>query len=94
MVRLIIIYHGICCVAIWPEAFTLPYTLRAAKDVRYCMWISIISMWVCRIGCSWVLGEYLGLGLFGVWVAMTLDWVVRVVFFVFRYCRGKWQYQK
>ena len=94
MVRLIIIYHGICCVAIWPEAFTLPYTLRAAKDVRYCMWISIISMWVCRIGCSWVLGEYLGLGLFGVWVAMTLDWVVRVVFFVIRYSRGKWQYQK
>lgn len=45
----IIWYHGICCMLIWPEAFTLPNTLRAASDVKFCMILSIISMWVFRI---------------------------------------------
>ena len=89
-----IIYHGICTFTIWPLSFTLPNTLRAANDVKYCMWVSILSMWICRIGFSWVLGKELGWGVFGVWVAMTLDWVVRAVFFLIRYIRGKWQLQR
>ena len=40
----IIWYHGICCMLIWPEAFTLPNTLRAASGVKFCMILSIISM--------------------------------------------------
>ena len=27
------------------------------------------------------------MGVFGVWVAMVIDWVVRVIFFELRYCR-------
>ena len=90
----IIIYHGICSFIVWPLAFTLANTLRAANDVKYCMWVSILSMWICRIGFSWILGKELGWGVFGVWVAMTLDWVVRAVFFMIRYVRGKWQYKR
>ena len=30
---------------------------------------------------------------FGVWVAMTLDWAVRAVLFLIRYIKGKWQYR-
>ena len=33
----------------------------------------------------------LGLGVFGVWVAMTIDWAVRAVCFLVRYLRGNWQ---
>ncbi len=84
-------YHGIISILIWPEAFTLANTLRAASDVKYCMILSILSMWIFRIGFSYVLGVKLGWGVFGVWVAMTIDWAVRAVLFVVRYRGHKWE---
>ena len=30
----------------------------------------------------------------GVWLAMCLDWVVRAIAFVWRYCSGKWLHKK
>ena len=89
----IIWYHGLCCMLFWPEAFTLANTLRAASDVKYCMIWSIISMWVFRIGFSYVLGVQMQWGVFGVWVAMTVDWAVRAVLFIVRYRGTKWQHK-
>ncbi|MCF0122279.1 MAG: MATE family efflux transporter [Lachnospiraceae bacterium] len=88
-----IIYHGICIFTIWPLSFILSNTLRAANDVKYCMWVSILSVWIFRIGFSLILGKKFGLGVFGVWIAMTLDWVVRAFCFIIRYLFGKWQFQ-
>ena len=90
----IIIFHSICCMLIWPMSFTLPNTLRAAGDAQTTMWISIASMWVFRIGFSFILGKYAGWGVFGVWVAMIIDWCVRSVFMLWRYLSGKWKYKK
>lgn len=90
--RKIIIYHTICCIAIWPLSFTLPNTLRASNDVRYCMIIAIVSMWIFRIFFSFVLGKWMGFGVFGVWIAMTLDWLVRTILFVIRFISRKWQH--
>lgn len=90
LVEWIIIYHAICVVTVWPISFTLPNTLRAANDVKFSMIISIVSMWIFRIGFSFVLGKTLGWGVFGVWVAMTIDWFFRAVCFAMRYVRGKW----
>ena len=88
----ILIYHSACVVTIWPLSFSLPNTLRAAADVKYAMVLSIISMWVFRIGFSIVLGVYLHMGVFGVWVAMTIDWLFRSICFTIRYIRGKWKH--
>ena len=52
------------------------------------------KMWVFRIGFSYILGVNLKMGVFGVWVAMTIDWLFRSIAFVWRYLRGKWQLQK
>ena len=87
----IMIFHSVSCVLIWTPAFTLPSILRATGDAKTCMLISIPCMWIFRIGFSYILGKYFGIGVFGVWVAMVIDWVVRVIFFVLRYCRGKWK---
>lgn len=94
MTEQIILYHAACCVTIWPLSFFLPNTLRAANDVKLTMWVSIGSMWIFRIGFSYVLGKYLGLGVLGIWVAMTIDWLFRGICFFIRYLRGKWQYIK
>ncbi|MDD4844195.1 MAG: MATE family efflux transporter [Anaerotignum sp.] len=83
--------HGICAIIIWPEAFSLASTLRAANDVKFCMIWSVFSMWVFRIVFSYILGVYFEMGLFGVWVAMIIDWCVRAIFFICRYRGTKWQ---
>ncbi len=87
----ILIYHAFCCMAIWPLSFSLPNTLRAAGDVKVTMIVSLVSMWIFRIGFSFLLGRYLQWGVFGIWVAMTIDWLFRAILFVLRYWRGKWQ---
>lgn len=93
MTRQILTYHACCACTIWPMSFSLPNTLRAANDVKITMWISIFSMWIFRILFSYILGEYMGWGVFGIWVAMTIDWLFRAICFTIRYIRGKWQYQ-
>lgn len=97
----LIIYHAICASLIWPAAFTLPSALRAASDVRFPLIVSMFSMWTFRVALSYVFSletvtlfgfsfAGLGLGPLGVWVAMTVDWVFRTIFFVIRYLSGKW----
>ncbi len=80
-------------VMMWPLAFTLPNALRAAGDTMYTMIVSQASMFMCRVACSYLFACSwgLGLGLAGVWAAMVADWVVRTVFFLIRYKRGRWQ---
>ena len=77
---------------IWPISFSLPNVLRAASDVMYTMIIGVGSMWVFRILSGYLLGSVLGMGVFGVWVAMIIDWVVRSVCFLIRYHGGKWKH--
>ena len=87
----ILIYHAVCCLITWPLAFSLPNTLRAAGDVKFTLIVSLVSMWVFRIGFSFFLGQTLQWGVFGTWVAMTIDWLFRAVMFIYRYRSGKWQ---
>ncbi|MDO4260969.1 MAG: MATE family efflux transporter [Eubacteriales bacterium] len=89
--RQILYFHSVGCILLWPLSFCIPCTLRAAGDARVTMWISVFSMWFCRIVMSYVLGKYMGMGVFGVWVAMILDWCVRAVGMLYRYRLGKWR---
>ena len=89
----ILLFHAVAVVTIWPLSFSLPCTLRAAGDVQYTMYMSIFSMWIFRIAFSYVLGKYMGLGVFGIWVAMVIDWIFRAICFVIRYLGGKWKHK-
>ena len=77
----------------WPMAFTLPNSLRAAGDAVFTMVVSLTTMFVCRVALSYVFACSwgLGLGMLGVWLAMFCDWIVRAVFFLWRYWRGSWK---
>ena len=76
----IIIFYCICAAVMWSFSFVLPNALRASNDVKFTMIVSVASMWTFRIGFSFVLGKFLHMGLFGVWVAMVIDWVCRITF--------------
>lgn len=83
--------HSVFAIFMWPLAFVLPNALRAASDAQFTMWVGISSMILMRIGLSWVLCVQLGWGATGVWIAMIMDWVMRISFFVPRYLSGKWK---
>ena len=86
---LIFIHNG-CAMLFWPMAFTMPNALRATGDVKVPMVISICSMIIVRLGCSYILGGHFGLGVIGVWIAMVGDWIVRIFFFVLRARQKLW----
>ena len=52
----IIHFHGISAMIIWPLSFALPAAYRAAGDAKACMYTSIVSMWIFRIGFSYLVG--------------------------------------
>jgi putative MATE family efflux protein len=87
----LIIYHSICSVIIWPPSFALPNALRAANDVKFTMYVAIASMWIWRIVLSYILAKTFGLGVLGVWIAMTVDWLFRAICFLARFISGKWK---
>lgn len=87
----ILVYYCLCVITVWPLSFFIPNTLRAAADVQFPMVLSIISMWIFRIGCSVVFAVYFNMGVFGIWVAMSVDWLFRGICFTIRYKKGKWK---
>lgn len=87
---ILVMIHDGMAMFMWPTAFTLPNAMRAAGDVKYCMFISIFSMVVFRILLSIVFGIWMGWGAIGVWLAMIVDWTFRVIFFVWRFVSRKW----
>ena len=90
LARELMLYCIACTILLWPASFVLPNGLRAAGDVRFTMTVSIVSMWVFRIGFSYLLAKGLQMGVLGVWIAMTIDWAFRILCFAIRFFRGKW----
>lgn len=90
LAMLLIWIHDGCAMLLWPASFTLPNALRAANDVKYTMGISIFSMFAFRIVFSYVIGVGFSYGAIGVWIAMIMDWVFRVICFALRFRSGKW----
>ena len=54
------------------------------------MVVAICSMWIFRVGLSYVFAKYFCMGVMSVWYAMYLDWIVRAAFYASRYFKGTW----
>ncbi|HJC25262.1 MAG TPA: MATE family efflux transporter [Candidatus Eisenbergiella merdavium] len=84
-------FHNIMAVLFWVPSFTVPNTLRSAGDVIWTMAIAIFSMWIFRIGASYLFTYVFHLGLLGVWAAMVVDWVFRAACYAVRYRGHRWE---
>lgn len=62
--------------------------LRGAGDTVFPSLLNLISMWGVRITLASVLAPIMGLH--GVWLAMTIELVVRGILFLIRLLRGRW----
>ncbi|NCE65280.1 MATE family efflux transporter [Pseudoflavonifractor sp. 524-17] len=82
----------IVCFAEPPFALSivLSGTLRGAHDVRFPMATGLVCMWGVRITLALVLVGKAGLGLAGVWIAMSADLILRGVLCTLRWHGEKW----
>ena len=64
--------------------------LRATGDARYPVQVGAISMAVVLAGGSWLLGDVMGLGLVGVWIAYAADEWLRGLLMWRRWVKLQW----
>lgn len=86
----IVWYHGFFMILIWPLAYTLPVIFRASGDAKFPMMVAVLTMFFCRIALAYLFSIYFHMGMFGTWVAMFIDWIVKGILFIYRYISGRW----
>ncbi len=68
--------------------------LRGAGDVVFVAYASFITVTVIRPLAGWILCYPLHMGMFGVWLAVSIDQTMRLVMTSLRFRSGKWMYHK
>ncbi|MFR8171344.1 MAG: MATE family efflux transporter [Marvinbryantia sp.] len=87
----LVLIHNLFNAIAYPFSGALSNGLRAAGDVKFTMYVSVISTIAVRLLLSWLLGVVLQMGVIGIAIAMVSDWVVRAVIFFWRQKSGKWK---
>ena len=91
MVIWLVLIHNVFNATAYPFSGALSNGLRSAGDVKFTMYVSIISTTVVRLFLSWLLGIVFDMGVIGIALAMVSDWIVRAVIFLWRQKSGKWK---
>lgn len=91
LVLLLVLIHNLFNAIAYPFSGALSNGLRAAGDVKFTMYVSILSTIVVRLLLSWILGIVLQMGVIGIAAAMVCDWMIRAVIFFWRQKSGKWK---
>lgn len=87
----LVLIHNVFNAAAYPFSGALSNGLRAAGDVKFTMYVSVVSTVAVRLFLSYLLGVTLQMGVIGIALAMVCDWVVRAVFFFWRERTGRWK---
>lgn len=72
-------------------AVVLGHALRGAGDTRSPLFASFLGGLLVRVSLAWWLGSELGLGLRGIWIASSADWLVRTLVLAVIFFRGRWK---
>ncbi len=91
LVILLVLIHNLFNAIAYPFSGALSNGLRAAGDVKFTMYVSVLSTIAVRLLLSWLLGVVLQMGVIGIAVAMVCDWILRAVIFFWRQKSGKWK---
>lgn len=90
-VYILVIFHGILTIIMgWPSG-PFPAALRAAGDVRWPMYVSLLSLTVGRLFFSYVFALWMNFEIIGMWMAMATHWSMNAVGAYIHYRSGKWK---
>ena len=93
-IYILIMIAAVAMAFFWSTSNVLPSVLRAAGDVNFTSYVSLITMWVVRVGMGYVVSMVLGAGIAGVWICMGIEWAVRTVIFAWRFHKDVWLTKK
>ncbi|MBQ8860499.1 MAG: MATE family efflux transporter [Ruminococcus sp.] len=65
--------------------------LRGAGDVYFPTICAIFSMWLVSVLGAYIFAVVLQMGIYGLWIALALDEILRGVLMVWRFKGGKWR---
>lgn len=91
LVVILIGIHNLFNAVCYPLSGALSNGLRAAGDVKFTMYVSLLSTMAGRVLFSVIFAVWMNMGVIGVAFAMCLDWAVRAVIFWIRFVRGSWK---
>ena len=91
LILIIVAIHNLFSALVQPFSGPLSSGLRATGDVKFTMWASIFATVVCRTFLSFLLAQWLGLGVIGIAIAMVLDWCIKAALDIWRFRSGKWK---
>jgi multidrug resistance protein, MATE family len=86
--------------ALYVTAFAQPFmafatvaamALRGAGDTRTVLASTVVCVVVVRLAATYLFAVTLGLGLAGVWMGSTADWICRAGILGAAYARGRWR---
>lgn len=91
LVVVLVVIHNVFNAVCYPLSGALSNGLRAAGDVKFTMYISLLSTVAGRVLFSVIFAVKMNMGVIGVALAMCLDWGIRAVIFWLRFVRGTWK---
>lgn len=75
---------------IYPWAYAYTAAFRAAGDIKYTMVLSVATMFIFRVGLSYLLEHLFSLGLLSIWIGTWADSFCRSMVNKFHYHRSNW----
>ena len=91
LVVVLVMIHNLFNAVCFPLSGALSNGLRAAGDVKFTMYVSLLSTVAGRVVFSVIFAVWMNLGVMGVALAMCLDWGIRAVLFWIRFVKGSWK---
>jgi len=86
VLRIIALVQPFLCITL-----VITSALQGAGDTKFPMYSTLIGIWGVRVLGVYILGIKLNLGLTGVWLAISLDIIVRGIILMIRFTEGKWK---
>lgn len=90
-IHILVVIHAVLTIVMGTPSGPFPSALRAAGDVRYSLYVALISLAIGRVFFSYVFALWMHYEIIGMWMAMGTHWTMVFLGAYIRYRSGKWK---